>query len=160
MSESPSGTPADATTLAPLSKEAVEAEFRSQSLRWSRDSDDDLHLFVNGSHFYVLLLGSEEDVLHVRGSWQRSLPSQLATDAAQFCLEWNRDKVFPKLYTRVDDTGRVRLMGEVSTDLTAGVAPVQLHYLVNYAFSTTLQAFGEADEHFPDTTVSTYPNAE
>ncbi|HEX5511928.1 MAG TPA: YbjN domain-containing protein [Actinomycetales bacterium] len=140
----------------PLTHELIIAVLEAEELKYSVDSDGDIHgMWDGGSHFYFLRLGGEQEIFHVRGRWHRSLPVDLAQDAQTLCAEWNRDMIFPKTYTRVDDEGRVWLYGELSTDLEHGVTSRQLTQLIHCGVGTTLQFFTEADKRFPESVIST-----
>lgn len=142
--------------LVPLSQELIIAVLEAEELKYSVDSDGDVHGFWDGgNHVYFLRLGQEKEIFHVRGRWGRSLPTQLAGDAHTLCADWNRDTIFPKTYATVNDDGRVHLFGEVSTDLEHGVTSQQLTQLMRCGVATCMQFFAEADKRFPETVTST-----
>jgi hypothetical protein len=142
--------------LLPLTHELVIAVLEGEELRYSVDNDGDIHgIWDGGNVFYFLRLGGEEEIFHVRGRWRRSLPTELAEDAHRLCADWNRERIFPKCYARVDDDGGVYLLAEVSADLEHGVTSAQLRQLIHCGVGTGLQFFEAAEQAFPEVVAST-----
>lgn len=134
---------------APVTRERVEAVLASRDWRYFVDSDGDLGGNWDGKVFYFFLLGGQKEILQVRGRWNRTLPAAAEAQVALVANELNRDKIWPKVYGRVEDD-RVAVYTEVATDLEFGVADDQLGQLVECGLFTGLQLFDALDERFPD----------
>ncbi|MGW4680495.1 YbjN domain-containing protein [Micromonospora taraxaci] len=91
--------------------------------------------------------GERGEVLHARSMAARRLPATRRAEAYAFCNAWNHDRLLPKAYAH--DLGEeLVLAGDVATDLTHGVAPVQLTVLVDAAIATGV-AYAEAVAALP-----------
>ncbi|WP_265523305.1 YbjN domain-containing protein [Oerskovia flava] len=143
--------PSDApsTQNAPVTRERVEAYLASQGWRYFVDSDGDLGGSWDGKVFFFFLVGKDAEILQVRGRWDRTLPADAEAQVALVANEVNRDKIWPKVYCRVEQ-GRLAVYTEVSTDLGLGVADDQLGQLVECGLFTGLHLLEELDERFPD----------
>ncbi|MFF0317019.1 YbjN domain-containing protein [Micromonospora sp. NPDC005252] len=91
--------------------------------------------------------GERGEVLHTRAMAARRLPTARRAEAYAFCNAWNHDRLLPKAYAHDLDT-EIVLAGDVATDLTHGVAPVQLLVLVDAAIATGV-AYAEAVADLP-----------
>ena len=86
----------------------------------------------------------------MRGRWHRTLPAAAEPQVALVANEFNRDKIWPKVYCRVEDD-QLAVYTEVATDLEFGVADDQLGQLVECGLFTGLQFIDALDARFPDT---------
>ncbi len=85
--------------ILPLTHELIIAVLEAEELKYSVDSDGEIHgMWDGGSHFYFLRLGAQQEIFHVRGRWHRSLPVELAQDAQMLCAEWNRDTILDRRF--------------------------------------------------------------
>ena len=134
---------------APVTRERIEAVLASRDWRYFVDSDGDVGGNWDGKLFYFFLVGEKKEILQVRGRWNRTLPAAAEAQVALVTNEFNRDKIWPKVYGRVEDD-RVAVYTEVATDLEFGVADDQLGQLVECGLFTGLQFFDVLDERFPD----------
>jgi hypothetical protein len=135
---------------APLTRERVEAFLKSRDWKYFVDSDGDLGGNWDGKVFFFFLMGEKQEILQVRGRWNRTLPAAAEAQVVLVANEFNRDKIWPKVYTRVEDD-QVAVYTEVATDLEFGAADDQLGQLVECGLFTGLQFFDALDERFPDT---------
>ncbi len=119
---------------APLTRERVEAFLTSRDWRYFVDSDGDLGGNWDGKVFFFFLMGEKQEILQVRGRWNRTLPASAEAQVALVANEFNRDKIWPKVYARVEDD-QLAVYTEVATDLEFGVADDQLGQLPSAACS-------------------------
>lgn len=124
----------------PLTIDRVEAYLRSRGYNVVRDGDGDLTGTWDGDRFWFLLLGEREEILQVRGRWHRALPAARRTAALLAVNDWNRERIWPKVYLR-EEEGGTAVYTEVSTDLEHGVTDEQLAQLVACGLGTGVQLF-------------------
>lgn len=91
--------------------------------------------------------GERGEVLHVRAVASRRLPADRRAEAYAFCNAWNQDRLLPTAYVH-DSGAELVLAGDVSTDLSHGVAPTQLDVLLAAAVRTG-SAYADAVAELP-----------
>lgn len=132
----------------PLTRDRVAAYLLARGYRFVLDDDGDLTGTWDGSRFWFLLLGEHGEILQVRGRWQRTLPTSRRTSVLLAVNDWNRERIWPKVYVREED-GELALYSEVSVDLEHGVTTDQLAQLVACGLGTGVQMFSVLDELLP-----------
>lgn len=128
----------------PLTRARIAAHLDREGYRHAMDEDGDLAASWNGNPFWIMVSGEREEVLQVRGRWARSVPLVARNALLQIVNGWNRDRFWPKAYLR-QESSRLALYGEWSTDLARGVTDEQLGRLVLTGLATTLQLFDNAE---------------
>lgn len=98
-----------------------------------------------GSSFTVTLTGDNADVLQVRGTWREKLEADLAAGIHQVLNDWNRDRIWPKVFTRPSGDG-LRVHADVSVPVGDGVSDAQLAEIVACGFQTGSQFFAALAE--------------
>jgi hypothetical protein len=81
----------------PLTRSRIASYLDSRGYRYLVDDDGDLTGTWDGSRFWFLLLGDDEEILQVRGRWHRSLPLERRGAAALAVNDWNRERIWPKV---------------------------------------------------------------
>lgn len=132
----------------PLEDARVEAYLLAQGYHVQRDEDGDLTGTWDGDRFWFLLLGEKQEVLQVRGRWHRTLPQERRASALLAVNDWNRERIWPKAYLRVEDD-ELALYAEVSVDLEHGVTDAQLAQLVACGLGTGVQLFAALEHLVP-----------
>lgn len=132
----------------PLTRERVADYLRSRGYRFLIDDDGDLTGTWDGNRFWFLLLGEHEEILQVRGRWQRQLPLERRRAVALAVNDWNRDRIWPKVYVREED-GLLALYSEVSADLEEGATDVQIAQLLACGLGTGVQMFSSIEGVIP-----------
>ncbi|EYR63343.1 hypothetical protein N866_01210 [Actinotalea ferrariae CF5-4] len=125
---------------APLSRSRVQTYLVSRGYAIGMDDDGDLTGTWDGDRFWFVLTGDEDEVLQVRGRWHRTLPSARRSATLLAVNDWNRERIWPKVYLREEDD-RLALYTEVSVDLEHGVTDDQLAQLVACGLGTGVQFF-------------------
>ncbi|WP_225754128.1 YbjN domain-containing protein [Actinotalea sp. Marseille-Q4924] len=158
MTTRPSGRPAargrpapDAPPqrTTPLRRARVQSYLVSRGYSVGLDDDGDLTGTWDGDRFWFILTGEDEEVLQVRGRWHRTLPASRRTATLLAVNDWNRERIWPKVYLREEDE-RVALYTEVSVDLEHGVTDAQLAQLVACGLGTGVQFFAALAGLVPD----------
>ncbi|MBO1753302.1 YbjN domain-containing protein [Actinotalea sp. BY-33] len=124
----------------PVDLSRVEAYLVGRGYHVAHDEDGDLTGTWDGDRFWFLLLGEQHEILQVRGRWHRTLPAHRRAAALLAVNDWNRERIWPKVYLRDEDEGSA-LYTEVSVDLEHGVTDDQLGQLVACGLGTGVQFF-------------------
>lgn len=133
----------------PLSRSRVQGYLVGRGYAVGLDDDGDLTGTWDGNRFWFILTGAEDEVLQVRGRWHRTLPSARRTATLLAVNDWNRERIWPKVYLREEDD-RLALYTEVSVDLEHGVTDDQLAQLVACGLGTGVQFFAALGGLVPD----------
>lgn len=140
-------SPAERTT--PLTRGRVAAYLTRRGYRFLVDDDGDLTGTWDGSRFWFLLLGDRSEIVQIRGRWHRTLPAAQRSAMLLAANDWNRERIWPKVYMREED-GQLALYSEVSIDLENGVTDVQLAQLLACGLGTGVQTFTALDALLPE----------
>lgn len=111
------------------------------------DDDGDLTGLWRGCRFWFLLLGEREEILQVRGRWNMALPVESRLGTLRALNDWNRDRIWPKVYLRDEEPGLV-LYAEVSFDLEHGVTNAQLDQFLGCGIATGSMVFDAVSSMF------------
>jgi hypothetical protein len=141
---------ADRRVPAPLALDRVVEWITDCGYSYFVDSDGDVGGLWHGRLFYFLLFGKNDEILQVRGQWNRDLAIERLEEVLEFCNEWNADRIWPKTYTRVRDNGMIQVFTEMTVDLEHGVTDDQLDQLLQCGLSTGSMFFDALDEYYPD----------
>lgn len=118
-------------TLRPLTGELLAAVLAVRGYACRPDDDGHLVGWLGDSLVWFRRLGRAGEVLQVRTVTAMSFDIERVPALRAFCNDWNHDHYWPKAFVEVDDGGRARICGEVSTDLERGVTPHQLDQLLD-----------------------------
>lgn len=90
-------------------------------LKYVVDDDGDLAAPWEGFRVYFMFRGDNQELYAVRTFYDRSYSIESKSDMLEVIDEWNRDTLWPKVYTHTHDDGVVRLIGESQMVVTGGV---------------------------------------
>jgi len=124
----------------PLSSARVADDLSRRGYRFRTDDDGDVTGTWDGNRFWFLLLGDHEEILQVRGRWAGTVPEGSRMAVLQAVNDWNRERVWPKVYTRPEGDG-LALYTEVSADFEHGATDEQLAATVSCGLVTSSQFF-------------------
>ncbi|MGO1318299.1 MAG: YbjN domain-containing protein [Cellulomonadaceae bacterium] len=141
------GTPGTQPPPSAVSRERVAAYLASRGDAVRCDKDGDLTGLWNGCRFWFLLLGPRQEILQVRGRWRLALPRATHLGALRAINDWNRDRIWPKVYLRDEGPGLV-LYAETSFDLEAGVTDAQLATYVSCGLASGVLVFDAMTENY------------
>lgn len=123
-----------------LSAARVADDLTRRGYRFRTDSDGDITGTWDGNRFWFLLLGDHSEILQVRGRWAGSVTPTSRLSVLQTVNDWNRERVWPKVYTRPEGDG-LALYAEVSVDFEHGATDEQLAATVSCGLVTASQFF-------------------
>lgn len=132
----------------PLSRDRIGDYLLGRGYRFVVDEDGDLTGTWDGSRFWFLMLGEQEEILQVRGRWHRTFTLEQRPAVGLAVNDWNRERIWPKAYLREED-GAIALYSEVSADFEPGVTDLQLAQLVACGLGTGVQMFAALDGLLP-----------
>lgn len=125
----------------PVSRERIAEYLNRNEYHFEVDNDGDLTGVWDGNQLWFLLLGADAEVLQVRGRWHNTLGIPNKLGALRAINDWNRDRIWPKVYLRDEDPGPV-LYAEVSVDLEHGVTDAQLTQYLSCGIATSNMVLG------------------
>ncbi len=125
--------------LLPLSNELITAVLDARGYYHGLDDDGDVGGTWDGHPVFFFRLGPNKEVFQVRITANRTFPIDEVPRLHAFANEWNHERYWPKAYVHVRDDGQAIVVGEVVTDLSAGVTVDQLDQLIDCGIGTGLQ---------------------
>ncbi|WP_189130980.1 YbjN domain-containing protein [Wenjunlia tyrosinilytica] len=108
-------------------------------LKYVVDDDGDLAAPWEGFRVYFMFRGDNNELFAVRTFYDRAYTLDTKVSILEVIDEWNRDTLWPKVYTHTHDDGVVRLIGESQMILTGGV---NLEHFVSSTASWVQAAIG------------------
>ncbi|KIP53856.1 YbjN domain-containing protein [Leucobacter komagatae] len=142
--------PAAGGALKPLSKDRIKHALEQAGWSYNVDSDGDIGGGWEYGSFFFFVNGDNDELLCVRGFWRGVLGEAEYTQALEAVNEWNRDKLWPKMYVARDDTGAVRINAELNVDYEHGLTDEQLSQHLLCVVNTSMSGFERMNELFPE----------
>jgi hypothetical protein len=124
----------------PMTSQRVGDDLARRGYRFRVDDDGDVTGTWDGNRFWFLLLGDHEEILQVRGRWAGNVPARTRLAVLQAVNDWNRERIWPKVYVREEDDG-LAVYAEVSVDFEHGATDNQLAATVSCGLVTASQFF-------------------
>lgn len=156
-SESPSSASAasasQASETAPAVPTAVDAarvvaSVKRVGLRYFIDDEGDVGIPWRYVTAHVIF--QDTRAVQVRGAWQRVADTEHLADLRALVEDWNTTRIGPKAYLTVSDTGAVRLHGETTYPLAAGMTDAQLDDFILDGCRLIVALMRHAETTFPD----------
>lgn len=142
--------PTTTTALAPLSLDRVVAAFERNEWNHDVEEDGDVITGFNGGSYWIVRFGEDQECLQVRGLWRGELEPEQMAEAAEFCREWNAERMWPKAFAHANSEGRVLIAAEHNVDYTHGLTDDQLDMHLHCGIGTSEMLFSACSERFPD----------
>jgi hypothetical protein len=139
-------TPDD--TAWPLDVTRIEKYLVSKDFRFVRDADGDVMGNWDDNRFWFMLLGGRQEIVQVRGRWNKPIPLADRSIALHVVNDWNRERIWPKAYLRTEGD-KLALYCEVSADFSAGATDPQLAQVLACGLGTGVQFFATVDAQLP-----------
>ncbi len=124
----------------PITRDRVASYLRRRGYRFVVDTEGDLTGTWDDNRFWFLLLGDDDEILQVRGRWHRQLPMEQRRGLALALNDWNRERIWPKVYVR-EEEGGLSLYSEVSVDLERGATDAQIGQAIACGLGTGVKMF-------------------
>lgn len=135
-----------AVELPKLSQERIKAIFDRDDIKYFVDSEGDLGGMWDNNVFYFMLRGQMNEILFIQGRYSQTIPNTRLEEVREILNTWNREKIWPKAYYRVNDEGTISVFGEHASDWEDGVTDEQLQLTITCALSTTHSLFNNVVE--------------
>jgi hypothetical protein len=129
----------------PVTRDRIEQALRRHAYKYRVGSDGAIGGNWDGNAFTIALIGPSAAVLQVRGTWHTTLDDELAPGVAHVVNDWNRDRIWPKVYTRAGGSG-LHLHTEVSLDVAHGATDAQIDEALACGLGTGVQFFAMLDD--------------
>lgn len=108
-------------------------------LKHAVDEEGDLLAPWEGFRVYYMFRGEQKELFAVRAFYDRPHPIEQKAELLEALDEWNRETLWPKVYTHVHDDGVVRVIGESQMIVGMGV---NINYFVAMTANWTQAAVG------------------
>ncbi len=125
----------------PISQERLIEYFKSEEWNYFIDNEGDLGGTWNDNQYFFLFRGQNKELLHIQGRWHQALDIALLERVRDFIDAWHREKLWPKCYHRINDSGDIRVFSEVTIDYEHGATDEQLSLHVQCALGTSRQFY-------------------
>lgn len=132
----------------PIDAARVRAVMEAAGWGYGVDDDGDLYTGFDGGLYNLLFYGAEGTYFQVRGRWRGVPTADTASQAQEFCAEWNRTRLFPKVYVDVMDD-EAFLAAEYTVDHAAGATDEQIAAHLQCGIMTSEMFFEACAERFP-----------
>jgi hypothetical protein len=136
----------DGGTLVTPSVALVQQILDEFGLKHAIDDDGDLVIRWERCSVYLFFYGQKHEVLQARMYLNRRFSVDVRGSLALMLDEWNRTKLFPKVYTVLPDDGMVGICAEQCFDFEAGATRAQLKYAIGMWVDTLLRFADWVDE--------------
>lgn len=133
---------------APVDVERVMEAVRRLGLRYFVDDEGDVGIPWRSVTVHAVF--QDTRALQVRGAWQRVADTEHLAALRALVEDWNATRIGPKAYLTLSDGGVVRLHGEVTYPLGAGMTDAQLDDFILSGCRLLVALMRHAEETFPD----------
>lgn len=133
------GQPNPAPPVVVPDQDLVKQLLDQMQLKHVVDEEGDLTAPWEGFRVYYMFRGEENELFAVRSFYDRAYPIEQKGEILDLVDEWNRDTLWPKVYTHTHEDGVVRLIGESQMIVGMGV---NLEYFVATTANWTNAAVG------------------
>jgi hypothetical protein len=134
----PSGQDGPPPVVVP-NPELVTQLLDQMELKHAVDEEGDLLAPWDGFRVYYMFRGEQKELFAVRAFYDRPHPIEKKAELLEALDEWNRETLWPKVYTHTHDDGVVRVIGESQMIVGMGV---NLDYFVAMTANWTQAAVG------------------
>lgn len=149
--DKPSDAPLMPGRPEPISKERIMKALDSQEYKYGTDDDGDIWGGWDGNTFWFILLGKAQEILVIRGRWDKRLEPSQRIEVLPTLDDWSRKHIFPKpLTVTFEDDGDLRVFGEVAIDCEHGITDEQLLLHIEAGIKTSLDMFEVVAAQFPN----------
>ncbi|EHM94043.1 MULTISPECIES: YbjN domain-containing protein [Actinomyces] len=148
MPSSDASSAAAATVPRPVDVDRIHECVKRLGLRYFIDDEGDIG--IPWRYVTVHAIFQDTRAVQMRGIWHRIADTEHLTQLRALVEDWNTSRIGPKAYLTVADGGVVRLHGEYTYPLEAGMTDRQLEDFVFGGCRLIVALMHEAEEQFPD----------
>ena len=132
----------------PVDAERVRACVQELGLRYFVDDEGDVGIPWRLVTVHVIF--QDTRAVQLRGVWHRIAETEFLAPLRDLVEDWNISRIGPKAYLTISDNGVVRLHGDVTYPLGAGMTDQQLADFVFTGCRLIIALMREAEDQFPD----------
>ena len=126
----------------PVDRQRLADYLIQENYKYSIDDDGDVVGVWDANPVWFMFMGPSKGFFQVRARWHRRISAANKLLALHAANDWNRDKLWPKVFLREDETeGTYSMFAELTFDYSEGASNKQFEYSVDYALKCSLQYF-------------------
>ncbi|BAW93438.1 hypothetical protein CHIBA101_1591 [Actinomyces sp. Chiba101] len=133
---------------APVTAERILKATHRLGLRYFVDDEGDVGIPWRCVVVHVIF--QDTRAVQLRGTWHRIADTEHLAPLRSLVEDWNATRIGPKAFLTVGDGGIVRLHGEITYPLDAGMTDAQIDDFVFTGCRLIVALVREAEEVFPD----------
>ena len=95
--------------------------FTQMELKFGTDADGDIVASWEGFRLFAMFRGDNKELFAIRTYYDRPYELERKPEILAIVDDWNRETLWPKVYTHTHDDGVVRLIGESQLAAPMGV---------------------------------------
>ncbi|WP_194898854.1 YbjN domain-containing protein [Catenulispora pinisilvae] len=95
--------------------------FEQVGIKYGTDEEGDTVASWPGFRLYAMFRGEAKELFAIRAFYERAYPLEEKQELLDVIDEWNRDSLWPKVYTHTNEEGVLRLVGESQMVVPQGV---------------------------------------
>ncbi|GAA2045578.1 hypothetical protein GCM10009839_57050 [Catenulispora yoronensis] len=95
--------------------------FEQLGIKHTTDPEGDIVASWPGFRVYAMFRGDQKELFAIRSFYERAYPLEEKQELLDVIDEWNRDTLWPKVYTHTNEDGVLRLVGEAQMVVPQGV---------------------------------------
>lgn len=95
--------------------------FEQLGIKYTTDPEGDIVASWPGFRVYAMFRGEQKELFAIRAFYERAYPLEEKQELLDVIDEWNRDTLWPKVYTHTNEDGVLRLIGETQMVVPQGV---------------------------------------
>jgi hypothetical protein len=140
----------------PLTAERLAERLVALGYHVAPDGDADLMGLWGEDRFWFMRMGSNHEILQVRGRWHRVVSPARRGEVLLALNDWYRERIWPKAYLRAEEAG-VAVYAEVSVDLNEGVTDAQIDAHVRRGLAAGGNLFESLSLQMPESGTASGP---
>ncbi|MEZ0092629.1 YbjN domain-containing protein [Streptacidiphilus sp. EB129] len=102
-------------------QELIKQVLDQMEIKHAQDEEGDLLAPWEGFRVYYMFRGEQKELFAVRAFYDRAHPIEKKAELIEALDEWNRETLWPKVYSHTHDDGVVRVIGESQMIVGMGV---------------------------------------
>ena len=141
----------------PVTAPRIRSWLQEQGFSYSTDerTGEIYGLWGNRPFFFMSSFGNNSEegsdqVVIIRGTWNRYANIDHLPDIIEVCNQWNSERIYPKTYASVRDDGTVVICADLIISVAHGLNDEQLDVQLACGLSTGTMFFDFLDHHYPD----------
>ncbi|NUR30451.1 MAG: YbjN domain-containing protein [Catenulispora sp.] len=119
--QEPQGAPQGPPPIIKPDDNLVGDLFEQLGIKYTTDPEGDIVASWPGFRVFAMFRGDQKELFAIRAFYERAYPLEEKQELLDVIDEWNRDTLWPKVYTHTNEDGVLRLIGETQMVVPQGV---------------------------------------